>query len=83
MIQLIFEWIYENAMAIFISSFISFLSFQKYYDKANRENVLMTVIFRLFKYWTVKITQKEITKNFMKSSPTMQFAIFIKMNAIN
>lgn len=45
MIQLIFEWIYENAMAIFISSFISFLLSKKYFDKANRENVLMTVIF--------------------------------------
>ena len=32
-------------MAIFISSFISFLLSKKYYDKANRENVLMTVIF--------------------------------------
>ena len=45
MLQSIFEWIYNNAMAIFISSFISFLLSKKYYDKANRENILMTVVF--------------------------------------
>lgn len=83
MIQLIFEWIYENAMAIFISSFISFLLSKKYYDKANRENVLMTVIFPVIQILDRENYSKEITKNFMKSSPTMQFAIFIKMNAIN
>lgn len=45
MIELILNWLNNNAMAIFISSFISFLLSKKYYNKGNRENLLMTVIY--------------------------------------
>lgn len=45
MLQSIFSWMYDNAVAIFISAFTSLAISKKYYDKANRENVLMTVIF--------------------------------------
>jgi len=43
------NWLYENAMAIFISSIASFLISKRYYDKANRERVLMMVIFPVVK----------------------------------
>ena len=39
------NWLYQNAMAIFISAVASLLISKRYYDKANRESVLMTVIF--------------------------------------
>lgn len=39
------NWLYQNAMAIFISAIASLLISKRYYDKANRESVLMTVIF--------------------------------------
>ena len=43
------NWLYENAMAIFISVIASFLISKRYYDKANRESVLMMVIFPIVK----------------------------------
>ena len=39
------NWLYQNAMAIFISAIASLLISKRYYDKANRESVFMTVIF--------------------------------------
>lgn len=41
----ILNWLNNNAMAIFISSFVSFFVSKRYYDKGNRENLLMTIIF--------------------------------------
>lgn len=43
------NWLYQNAMAIFISAIASLLISKIYYDKANRESVLMTVIFPIVK----------------------------------
>ena len=43
------NWLYQNAMAIFISAIASLLISKRYYDKANRENVLMSVIFPIVK----------------------------------
>ena len=43
------NWLYQNAMAIFISAVASLLISKRYYDKANRESVLMTVIFPIVK----------------------------------
>lgn len=34
------NWLYQNAMAIFISAIASLLISKRYYDKANRESVL-------------------------------------------
>ena len=45
----IVNWLYQNAMAIFISAIASLLISKRYYDKANRESVLMTVIFPIVK----------------------------------
>ena len=42
-------WLYQNAIAIFISAIASLLISKRYYDKANRESVLMTVIFPIVK----------------------------------
>ena len=42
-------WLYQNAIAIFISAIASLLISKRYYDKANRESVLMTVIFPILK----------------------------------
>lgn len=39
----------SNAIAIFISAIASLLISKRYYDKANRESVLMTVIFPIVK----------------------------------
>lgn len=53
------SWLYENAMAIFISSIASLLISKMYYDKANRESVLMTIIFPIVKILEQKrYTQK-------------------------
>lgn len=43
------NWLYQNAMAIFISAIASLLISKMYYDKANRESVLMAVIFPIIK----------------------------------
>ena len=43
------NWLYQNAMAIFISAIASLLISKRYYDKANRESVFMTVIFPIVK----------------------------------
>lgn len=43
------NWLYQNAIAIFISAIASLLISKRYYDKANRESVLMTVIFPIVK----------------------------------
>ena len=43
------NWLYQNAMAIFISAVASLIISKRYYDKANRESVLMTVIFPIVK----------------------------------
>lgn len=47
--QQISNWLYQNAMAIFISAVASLLISKRYYDKANRESVLMMVIFPIVK----------------------------------
>lgn len=43
------NWLYQNALAIFISVIVSLLISKGYYDKVNRESVLMTVIFPIVK----------------------------------
>ena len=41
------NWLYQNAMAIFISAIASLLISKRYYDKANRESVTMTELLRV------------------------------------
>lgn len=53
------NWLYQNAMAIFISAIASLLISKRYYDKANRENVLMMVIFPIVKL----LNEKYYTRN--------------------
>ena len=48
------NWLYQNAMAIFISAIASLLISKRYYDKANRESVLMMVIFPIVKFMNAK-----------------------------
>ena len=45
----IVNWLYQNAMAIFISAIASLLISKRYYDNANRESVLMKNIFPIVK----------------------------------
>ena len=52
-------WLYQNAMAIFISAIASLLISKRYYDKANRESVLMMVIFPIVKL----LNEKYYTRN--------------------
>lgn len=53
------NWLYQNAMAIFISAIVSLLISKRYYDKANRESVLMMVIFPIVKL----LNEKYYTRN--------------------
>lgn len=53
------NWLYQNAMAIFISAIASFIISKRYYDKANRESVLMMVIFPIVKL----LNKKYYTRN--------------------
>ena len=53
------NWLYQNAMAIFISAIASLLISKRYYDKANRESVLMMVIFPIVKL----LNEKYYTRN--------------------
>lgn len=43
--ELIGKWLYDNAMAIFISSLASLIISKRYYNKGNRQEVLTTVIY--------------------------------------
>lgn len=43
------EWLSNNALAIFLSAVTSFIASKYYFDKANRESVLMTIIFPIVK----------------------------------
>lgn len=45
MLELIGNWLYDNAMAIFISSLASLIISRRYYDKGNRQEALTTVIY--------------------------------------
>lgn len=54
MIEVLGKWLYDNAMAIFISAIASLIISKIYYDKANRDNVLMAVIYPI-----VKILEKK------------------------
>lgn len=42
-------WLSNNALAIFLSAVASFVASKIYFDKANRESVLMTIIFPIIK----------------------------------
>ena len=53
MLDAIVNWIYTNAAAIFISSLASLLISKHYFDKANRDGVLSTIILP-----TVRILEK-------------------------
>lgn len=43
--MLVINWLYTNAAAIFISVLASLLISKYYFDKANRDGVLSTIIF--------------------------------------
>lgn len=43
------EWLSNNALAIFISAIVSFVASKIYFDKANRESVLMSIVFPIVK----------------------------------
>ena len=47
--EAICEWLSNNALAIFLSAVTSFIASKYYFDKANRESVLMTIIFPIVK----------------------------------
>ena len=47
--EAICEWLSNNALAIFLSAVTSFIASKHYFDKANRESVLMTIIFPIVK----------------------------------
>lgn len=47
--QSIFDWLSNNAMAIFLSAFASWIISKYYYDKANRESLHMAVIYPVVK----------------------------------
>ena len=53
------NWLYQNTMAMFISAIASLLISKRYYDKANRESVLMMVIFPIVKL----LNEKYYTRN--------------------
>lgn len=53
------NWIYTNAAAIFISALASLLISKHYFDKANRDGVLSTIIFPI-----VRILEKRFTETF-------------------
>ena len=48
------NWLYQNAMAIFISAIASLLISKRYYDKGIGVSVLMMVIFPIVKLLNVK-----------------------------
>ena len=41
------NWLYQNAMAIFISAIASLLISKRYYDQANREKMIYKLIRKL------------------------------------
>ena len=49
MLDSIYEWLSGNALAIIISGIVSLIISKYYFDKANRESVLMTIIFPIVK----------------------------------
>ena len=49
MCELILNWLYNNAAAIFISAVASLLISKYYFDKANRDGVLSTIIFPIIR----------------------------------
>ncbi len=55
---MVFEWLYQNAVAIFISSIISLLISHRYYNKGNRDEVFITMIFPI-----VKLLEKPYIKS--------------------
>ena len=61
------EWLYDNSIAIFISAIASLAISKYYFDKANRESVLMTVIFPI-----VKLLEK---RNYTRNDYETLFAI--------
>lgn len=72
------NWLYQNAMAIFISAIASLLISKRYYDKANRESVLMMVIFPIVKLLNENIIRVMIMKHFLKSILLMRLNILEK-----
>ncbi len=46
---LICEWLSSNALAIIISGIVSLVVSKYYFDKANRESVITTIIFPIVK----------------------------------
>ncbi|MBQ3500459.1 MAG: hypothetical protein IJA70_03420 [Oscillospiraceae bacterium] len=57
--NLIIEWLYNNAAAIFISAFASWIISKIYFDKANRAGVLTTIIFPIVKILDSKYYSRE------------------------
>lgn len=49
MLDSIYEWLTGNALAIIISGIVSLIISKYYFDKANHESVLMTIIFPIVK----------------------------------
>ena len=64
------NWLYQNAMAIFISAIASLLISKRYYYKAKRENVLMSVIFPIVKLLEQRdYTRKDYEELFNSNFP--------------
>ena len=77
------KWLYQNAMAIFISAIASLLISKRYYDKANRESVLMTVIFPIVKLLNQRFYTRKDYEALLKSILLMLLNIFEKRKEIS
>ena len=58
MIDMIMKWLYQNSVAIIISSLISLLISMMYYRKGNRDELLMSVKFTPTQPDVMKIVEK-------------------------
>lgn len=79
----IVNWLYQNAMAIFISAIASLLISKRYYDNANRESVLMTIIFPIVKLLNQRYYTRRDYEAFLKSILLMLLNIFEKRKEIS
>ena len=77
------NWLYQNAMAIFISAIASLLISKRYYDKANRESVLMMVIFPIVKLLNEKYYTRNDYEPLLKSILLMRLNILEKRKEIS
>ena len=81
--EAICEWLSNNALAIFLSAVTSFIASKHYFDKANRESVLMTIIFPIVKILDSRIITDPTMKPFSKLTRHMLRSISKKRKETN